>query len=139
MASQEAELTFKKQNIEALITKIGLQTERVSSKREAADAEARKVRYISDIGFHTLFDIALLIPHHITPFSTHTFCDLVHCVCFVQVACIQAEVSVKQKECENDLAKAEPSLAAATAALHTLNKVLHFVSLGILLSNLQSF
>ncbi|XP_070822029.1 dynein axonemal heavy chain 11 [Chaetodon trifascialis] len=81
LASQEAELTFKKQNIEALITKIGLQTQRVSSKREAADVEAQKV------------------------------------------AVIQAEVSVKQKDCENDLAKAEPSLAAATAALHTLNKV----------------
>ncbi|XP_049439851.1 dynein axonemal heavy chain 11 [Epinephelus fuscoguttatus] len=81
LASQEAELTFKNQNIEALITKIGLQTERVSSKREAADAEAQKV------------------------------------------AVIQAEVSVKQKDCENDLAKAEPSLTAATAALDTLNKV----------------
>ncbi|XP_051263753.1 dynein axonemal heavy chain 11 isoform X2 [Dicentrarchus labrax] len=81
LASQEAELTFKKQNIEALITKIGLQTERVSSKREAADVEAQKV------------------------------------------AVIQAEVSLKQKDCENDLAKAEPSLTAATAALHTLNKV----------------
>ncbi|XP_074510014.1 dynein axonemal heavy chain 11 [Sebastes fasciatus] len=81
LASQEAELTFKNQNIEALITKIGLQTEKVSSKREAADVEAQKV------------------------------------------AVIQAEVLVKQKDCENDLAKAEPSLTAATAALDTLNKV----------------
>ncbi|XP_049903056.1 dynein axonemal heavy chain 11 [Epinephelus moara] len=40
-----------------------------------------------------------------------------------KVAVIQAEVSVKQKDCENDLAKAEPSLTAATAALDTLNKV----------------
>lgn len=47
--------------------------------------------------------------------------------CFVQVAAIQAEVSVRQRDCENDLAKAEPSLTAATAALHTLNKVLHFI------------
>ncbi|XP_032374898.1 dynein heavy chain 11, axonemal isoform X1 [Etheostoma spectabile] len=81
LASQEAELTFKNQNIEALITKIGLQTERVSSKREAADVEAQKV------------------------------------------AVIQAEVLLKQRDCENDLAKAEPSLTAATAALDTLNKV----------------
>ncbi|XP_071325394.1 dynein axonemal heavy chain 11 isoform X2 [Trachinotus anak] len=81
LASQEAELTFKSQNIEALITKIGLQTERVRNKREAADVEAQKV------------------------------------------AVIQAEVSVKQKDCENDLAKAEPSLTAATAALDTLNKM----------------
>nr|XP_019948992.1 PREDICTED: dynein heavy chain 11, axonemal [Paralichthys olivaceus] len=81
LASQEAELTLKNQNIEALITKIGLQTERVRNKREAADVEAQKV------------------------------------------AVIQAEVSVKQKDCENDLAKAEPSLTAATAALDTLNKM----------------
>ncbi|XP_028983813.1 dynein axonemal heavy chain 11 isoform X2 [Betta splendens] len=40
-----------------------------------------------------------------------------------KVAIIQAQVSVKQKECENDLAKAEPSLTAATAALDTLNKI----------------
>nr|XP_046254731.1 dynein axonemal heavy chain 11 isoform X1 [Scatophagus argus] len=40
-----------------------------------------------------------------------------------KVAVMQAQVSVKQKDCENDLAKAEPSLTAATAALHTLNKV----------------
>uniref|UniRef100_A0A672GEB4 Dynein axonemal heavy chain 11 n=1 Tax=Salarias fasciatus TaxID=181472 RepID=A0A672GEB4_SALFA len=74
-------LTFKNQNIEAIITKIGLQTEKVSNKKEAADIEAQKV------------------------------------------AVIQAEVAVKQKDCENDLAKAEPSLTAATAALDTLNKV----------------
>ncbi|XP_076016721.1 dynein axonemal heavy chain 11 [Genypterus blacodes] len=81
LASQEAELIFKNQNTEALIVKIGLQTEKVSNKREAADVEAQKV------------------------------------------AVIQAEVSVKQKDCEKDLAKAEPSLAAATEALDTLNKV----------------
>lgn len=46
-------------------------------------------------------------------------------VAFVQVSLIQTEVSVKKKDCEEDLAKAEPSLAAATAALDTLNKVLH--------------
>ncbi|XP_042345657.1 dynein axonemal heavy chain 11 [Plectropomus leopardus] len=40
-----------------------------------------------------------------------------------KVAVIQAEVLVKQRDCENDLAKAEPSLTAATAALDTLNKV----------------
>lgn len=63
--------------------------------------------------------------HH----SLHRFfSDLVDYCCFGQVAVIQAEVSVKQKDCENDLAKAEPSLTAATAALHTLNKVLHFIN-----------
>lgn len=44
LALQEAELTLKNQNIEILITKIGLQTERVGKKREAADVEAQKVR-----------------------------------------------------------------------------------------------
>ncbi|KAM9783033.1 dynein axonemal heavy chain 11 [Neosynchiropus ocellatus] len=81
LATQEAELTFKNQNIEALIAKIGQQTERVSVKKAAADVEAQKV------------------------------------------SVIQAEVCVKQKDCEQDLAKAEPSLTAATAALNTLNKV----------------
>uniref|UniRef100_A0A3P8V3P1 Dynein axonemal heavy chain 11 n=1 Tax=Cynoglossus semilaevis TaxID=244447 RepID=A0A3P8V3P1_CYNSE len=81
LASQEAELIVKNQNIEALITKIGLQTEKVRNKREAADVEAQKV------------------------------------------ALIQAEVSVNQKDCENDLAKAEPLLIGATAALDTLNKM----------------
>ena len=45
-------------------------------------------------------------------------------VCVTQVAVIQAEVSLKQQDCETDLAKAEPALEAATAALDTLNKVL---------------
>lgn len=45
-------------------------------------------------------------------------------MCFhLQVAAMQAEVSRRLKECEKDLAKAEPALEAATAALQTLNKV----------------
>ncbi|KAL6489650.1 hypothetical protein MHYP_G00033910, partial [Metynnis hypsauchen] len=40
-----------------------------------------------------------------------------------KVAAIQAEVTLRQRDCENDLAKAEPALEAATAALDTLNKV----------------
>lgn len=39
-----------------------------------------------------------------------------------KVAKINADVSAKQKSCETDLAKAEPALAAAAAALNTLNK-----------------
>ena len=39
-----------------------------------------------------------------------------------KVAKINADVSAKQKSCEADLAKAEPALAAAAAALNTLNK-----------------
>ncbi|KAJ6666585.1 hypothetical protein lerEdw1_020308 [Lerista edwardsae] len=80
LASQEAELQLRNQDAEALITKIGLQTEKVSKEKAIADAEEQKV------------------------------------------AAIQAEVSRKQKECEDDLVKAEPALVAATAALNTLNK-----------------
>uniref|UniRef100_A0A8C3EY43 Dynein axonemal heavy chain 9 n=1 Tax=Corvus moneduloides TaxID=1196302 RepID=A0A8C3EY43_CORMO len=39
-----------------------------------------------------------------------------------KVALIAQEVKQKQKDCEEDLAKAEPALAAAQAALNTLNK-----------------
>ncbi|XP_068888721.1 dynein axonemal heavy chain 9 isoform X1 [Aphelocoma coerulescens] len=39
-----------------------------------------------------------------------------------KVALIAQEVEQKQKDCEEDLAKAEPALAAAQAALNTLNK-----------------
>ncbi|XP_054847065.1 dynein axonemal heavy chain 11 [Eublepharis macularius] len=80
LASQEAELQLRNQDAEALITKIGLQTEKVSKEKAIADAEEQKV------------------------------------------ATIQEEVSCKQKECEDDLMKAEPALVAATAALNTLNK-----------------
>ncbi|XP_072536739.1 dynein axonemal heavy chain 11 [Salminus brasiliensis] len=79
--SQEVELNEKNRAAEALITKIGRQTERVGQKREDADLEEQRV------------------------------------------AAIQAEVTLRQRDCENDLAKAEPALEAATAALDTLNKV----------------
>jgi hypothetical protein len=39
------------------------------------------------------------------------------------VGLIAEEVSKKQKDCEEDLAKAEPALTAAQQALNTLNKV----------------
>ncbi|XP_035888863.1 dynein heavy chain 9, axonemal isoform X4 [Phyllostomus discolor] len=39
-----------------------------------------------------------------------------------KVALIMLEVEQKQKDCEEDLAKAEPALIAAQAALNTLNK-----------------
>ncbi|XP_044534788.1 dynein axonemal heavy chain 11 [Gracilinanus agilis] len=41
----------------------------------------------------------------------------------IEVTAIQAEVSQKQRECEADLAKAEPALVAAADALDTLNRV----------------
>jgi len=40
-----------------------------------------------------------------------------------KVGLIAEEVSKKQKDCEEDLRKAEPALAAAQEALNTLNKV----------------
>lgn len=115
LASQEAELIVKNQNIEALITKIGLQTEKVRNKREAADVEAQKVRFslYSDEIDSFLFSRIKLIK-----------AVFLFVLFFLQVALIQAEVSVNQKDCENDLAKAEPLLIGATAALDTLNKVL---------------
>ena len=44
---------------------------------------------------------------------------------------INEEVSKKQRDCERDLAKAEPALQAAVEALNTLNKViLHSILCG---------
>lgn len=40
-----------------------------------------------------------------------------------KVSVITKEVQIKQEDCARDLAKAEPALAAAEAALNTLNKV----------------
>lgn len=40
-----------------------------------------------------------------------------------KVTKIEIEVTKKQKDCETDLAKAEPALLAAQEALNTLNKV----------------
>lgn len=123
LASQEAQLTFKKQNIEALIAKIGLQTEKVSSKRKAADVEAQKVRRLC-----WLFRQELTLPAKMERLSPLTGLG---CPGLPQVAVIQTEVSARQKECEDDLAKAEPLLTAATAALHTLNKVPDFIHLDV--------
>lgn len=46
LASQEAELQLRNQDTEALIAKIGLQTEKVSREKAVADAEEQKVRPI---------------------------------------------------------------------------------------------
>ncbi|XP_029423391.1 dynein heavy chain 11, axonemal [Nannospalax galili] len=46
LASQEAELQLRNQDAEALITKIGLQTEKVSREKAIADAEEQKVAAI---------------------------------------------------------------------------------------------
>lgn len=43
-----------------------------------------------------------------------------------KVALIAKEVTRKQRDCEEDLAKAEPALIAAQEALNTLNKVRFF-------------
>lgn len=51
-------------------------------------------------------------------------------IAFEQVAAMQAEITLKQRDCESDLAKAEPSLAAAVEALNTLNKVQYLYKLN---------
>ncbi|XP_041937573.1 dynein heavy chain 11, axonemal [Alosa sapidissima] len=81
LAVQEVELHQRNSDTEALIAKIGQQTDKLNIERSTADAEEQKV------------------------------------------AAIQAEVSKQQQESENDLAKAEPALQAANAALNTLNRL----------------
>ncbi|KAM3605484.1 uncharacterized protein V6R79_026173 [Siganus canaliculatus] len=81
LAVQEVELWQRNTDIEALIAKIGQQTDKLNQERSVADAEEQKV------------------------------------------AAIQVEVTKQQKETEDDLAKAEPALQAANAALNTLNRL----------------
>uniref|UniRef100_H3ASB2 Dynein, axonemal, heavy polypeptide 9 like n=1 Tax=Latimeria chalumnae TaxID=7897 RepID=H3ASB2_LATCH len=81
LAVQEVELHQRNKDTEALITKIGQQTEKLNQEKAIADAEEQRV------------------------------------------ATIQAEVTKQQQESEKDLAKAEPALSAANAALNTLNRL----------------
>uniref|UniRef100_A0A667ZXX0 Dynein, axonemal, heavy polypeptide 9 like n=1 Tax=Myripristis murdjan TaxID=586833 RepID=A0A667ZXX0_9TELE len=81
LAVQEVELWQRNTDTEALIAKIGQQTDKLNQERAVADAEEQKV------------------------------------------AAIQAEVTKQQQESEEDLAKAEPALQAANAALNTLNRL----------------
>lgn len=54
-----------------------------------------------------------------------------------KVAAIAVVVSGKQRDCEEDLAKAEPALLAAQDALNTLNKV--SFPLNVLLGHIDLF
>ncbi|XP_061081745.1 dynein axonemal heavy chain 11 [Conger conger] len=81
LAVQEVELHQRNTDTEAIISKIGQQTEKLNQEKAVADSEEQKV------------------------------------------AAIQAEVTKQQKESEDDLAKAEPALQAANAALNTLNRL----------------
>ncbi|KTG04987.1 hypothetical protein cypCar_00006303 [Cyprinus carpio] len=81
LATQEVELQLRNTDTEALIAKIGQQSEKLSQERSVADAEEQRVE------------------------------------------AIQAEVTKQQQETEADLAKAEPALQAANAALNTLNRL----------------
>ncbi|KAG5833962.1 hypothetical protein ANANG_G00281510 [Anguilla anguilla] len=81
LAVQEVELHQRNTDTEALIAKIGQQTEKLNQEKAIADSEEQKV------------------------------------------AAIQADVTKQQKESEDDLAKAEPALQAANAALNTLNRL----------------
>lgn len=53
-----------------------------------------------------------------------------------KVAAIAVVVSGKQRDCEEDLAKAEPALLAAQDALNTLNKVSHSRDISLRLIDL---
>uniref|UniRef100_A0A673MZ54 Dynein beta chain, ciliary-like n=1 Tax=Sinocyclocheilus rhinocerous TaxID=307959 RepID=A0A673MZ54_9TELE len=81
LATQEVELQQRNIDTEALIAKIGQQSEKLSQERSVADAEEQRVE------------------------------------------AIQAEVTKQQQGTEADLAKAEPALQAANAALNTLNRL----------------
>uniref|UniRef100_A0A7N8XCZ9 Dynein, axonemal, heavy polypeptide 9 like n=1 Tax=Mastacembelus armatus TaxID=205130 RepID=A0A7N8XCZ9_9TELE len=81
LAVQEVELWQRNTDIEALIAKIGQQTDKLNQERAVSDAEEQRV------------------------------------------AAIQAEVTKQQQNTEDDLAKAEPALQAANAALNTLNRL----------------
>ncbi|TRY96398.1 hypothetical protein DNTS_010073 [Danionella cerebrum] len=81
LAIQEVELQLRNTDTEALIAKIGQQSEKLSLERSIADAEEKRVE------------------------------------------AIQADVTKQQQDTEADLAKAEPALQAANAALNTLNRL----------------
>ncbi|KAK6302905.1 hypothetical protein J4Q44_G00272600 [Coregonus suidteri] len=81
LAVQEVELWQRNTDTEALISKIGQQTDKLNQERAVADAEEQRV------------------------------------------GTIQAEVTTQQQQSEKDLAKAEPALQAANAALNTLNRL----------------
>ncbi len=53
-----------------------------------------------------------------------------------KVACIAVEVTRTQRDCEEDLAKAEPALLAAQEALNTLNKVRFHHTCALLMMDL---
>ncbi|XP_043549538.1 dynein axonemal heavy chain 11 isoform X1 [Chiloscyllium plagiosum] len=80
LAIQEMELHQRNKDAEALITKVGQQTEKLNQEKAIADAEEQRV------------------------------------------TAIRAEVSKQQQQSEEDLAKAEPALCAANAALNILNR-----------------
>lgn len=110
LALQEVELWQKNADIEALIAKIGQQTDKLNQERAVADAEEQKVRPVAQKRhFNIGQNESLLLLMDLTLF---------------QVAAIQTEVTKQQRETEEDLSKAEPALQAANAALNTLNRVI---------------
>ncbi|XP_071977799.1 dynein axonemal heavy chain 11-like isoform X1 [Engystomops pustulosus] len=81
LAIQEVELHQRNKDTEALIDKIGQQTEKLNQEKSVADDEEKKVN------------------------------------------ALQADITKQQQDSANDLAKAEPALQAANAALNTLNRL----------------
>ncbi|KAF0047081.1 hypothetical protein F2P81_000714 [Scophthalmus maximus] len=126
LAVQEVELWQRNTDIEALIAKIGQQTDKLNQERDVADAEEQK-KYVE-------YDFIQKNPEDRgTRSGNGKLSKLVaihsKCIHFVvvEVAAIQAEVTKQQQETEDDLAKAEPALQAANAALNTLNRVDDFL------------
>lgn len=122
---QEVELYQRNHDIEALIAKIGQQTDKVNQERAVADAEEQKVRARSESGpLKSIINKDMAYKKEkLVIKQCYSLCL---CLFIIQVAAIQASVTKQQQDTEADLAKAEPALQAANAALNTLNRVKHF-------------
>ena len=105
LAAQEVELKQKNDDADALIKRVGVEQEKVCTHHMYAYVHCS----------HTLPD------NFPTPqvSKEKEVADEEE----QKVAKINEEVSKKQRDCEQDLAKAEPALKAAAEALNTLNKV----------------
>ena len=109
LAAQEVELKQKNDDADALIKRVGVEQEKVCTHRMLSVCIRMYI-------VHTLY-----LENSPTPqvSKEKEVADEEE----RKVAKINEEVSKKQRDCEQDLAKAEPALKAAAEALHTLNKV----------------
>lgn len=106
LAAQEVELKQKNDDADALIKRVGVEQEKVCT--------------------HCMLSICIHCSHTLPDnFPTPQVSKEKEVADEEEqkVAKINEEVSKKQRDCEQDLAKAEPALKAAAEALNTLNKV----------------